>query len=162
MLHISFSFTSPNIRLQIFPFERFQKVFCFLESLQVSQPYMRAAQIKVLLSIWLSIIAISEYYASLARISLLCMRESSLLQYRILNIKIVKWLNAVPTNSYTLICINFRVRHYHSFCFADNKKEPNFYRCLFKFLICLLNCPNTPTQVKGMNCTYFNLSSMMF
>jgi hypothetical protein len=73
MLHISFSLTGPDIRLKIFPFEGFQKVFCFLESLQVSQPYVRAAQIKALLSIWLSIIEISEYYASLPRISLLWM-----------------------------------------------------------------------------------------
>lgn len=79
MLHISFSLTGPNIRLKIFPFERFQKIFCFLESLQVSQPYTRAAQIKALLSIWLSVIAVSEYYASLARISLLWMCQSSLL-----------------------------------------------------------------------------------
>jgi len=78
MLHISFSLAGPNIRLKIFPFERFQKVFCFLESLQVSQPYMRAAQIKALLSIWLSVIAISEYYASLPSISLLWICESSL------------------------------------------------------------------------------------
>lgn len=29
MLHISFSLTGPNIRLKIFPLERFQRVFCF-------------------------------------------------------------------------------------------------------------------------------------
>jgi hypothetical protein len=93
MLHISFSLTSPNICLKIFPFERFQKVLCFLESLQVSQPYNRAPQIKALLSIWLSIIAISEYYASLARISLLWMSDSSLLSSTVKDLKFTKIVN---------------------------------------------------------------------
>jgi uncharacterized membrane protein len=65
-----------------------------LESLQVSQPYKRAAQIKVLLSIWLSVIAISEYYASLARISLLWMCESSLLSSTVKDLKYTKLLTS--------------------------------------------------------------------
>lgn len=94
MLHIPFSLTGPNIRLKISPFERVQKVLCFLESSQVLQPYMRVVQLKALHSICLVISAISEEYASLAMINLLWKCESSLLSSTIQDPKYTKLLTS--------------------------------------------------------------------
>lgn len=71
ILHIPFSLNDPNICLEDFPFERVWKVFCFfLETLQVSQLYLRTMSIKVLYNLilinvctnWIFITVVSEQY----------------------------------------------------------------------------------------------------